>query len=78
MVIRKQPVISWLLDTDLVFNPNRLTVCQMWYPLHAEYLCNAMGRIVEIREQNPNWGLPELLMSSFERAMQNSAKASSV
>lgn len=58
MVIRKQPVISWLLDTDLVFNPNRLTVCQMWYPLHAEYLCNAMGRIVEIREQNPNWGLP--------------------
>ena len=75
MVIRKQPIISWLLDKTYTFNPNKIAICQMGYPLHAEYLCNAMGRIVEIREQNPNWGLPELLMPSFERAMQNSAKA---
>lgn len=75
MVIRKQPVISWLLDKGYTFNPNKIAICQMGYPLHAEYLCNAMGRIVEIREQSPNWGLPELLMPSFERAMQKSAKS---
>lgn len=75
MVIRKQPIISWLLDKSYTFNPNKIAICQMGYPLHAEYLCNAMSRIVNIREQSPNWGLPELLMPSFEQAMQKSAKS---
>lgn len=75
MVIRKQPIISWLLDKAYTFNPNKIAICQMGYPLHAEYLCNAMSRIIDIREQNPDWGLPELLMPSFERAMKKSAKS---
>lgn len=75
MVIRKQPIISWLLDRAYVFNPNRIAICQMVNPLHVEYLCNGMKRIVDIREQEPDWGVPELLMPSFERAMQRSAKS---
>lgn len=75
MVIRKQPIISWLLDKTYTFNPNKIAICQMGYPLHAEYLYNAMSRIASIRDQNPNWGLPELLMPSFERTMKKSAKS---
>lgn len=75
MVIRKQHIITWLLDKTYTFNPNKIAICQMGYPLHTEYLCDAMSRIVDIREQSPNWGLPELLMPSFEQAMQKSAKS---
>lgn len=75
MIIRKQPIITWLLDKTYTFNPNKIAICQMGYPLHTKYLCDAMSRIVDIREQSPNWGLPELLMPSFEQAMQKSAKS---
>lgn len=75
MVIRKQSIISWLLAPTYTFNPNKIAICQMEDPLHAEYLCNATNWIVDIREQSPDWGLPELLMPSFERAMQKSAKS---
>lgn len=75
MVIRKQHIITWLLDKTYTFNPNKIAICQMGYPLHTAYLCDAMSRIVDIREQSPNWGLPELLMPSFEQAMQKSAKS---
>lgn len=75
MVIRKQHIITWLLDKTYTFNPNKIAICQMGYPLHTKYLCDAMSRIVDIREQSPNWGLPELLMPSFEQAMQKSAKS---
>lgn len=75
MIIRKQPIITCLLDKTYTFNPNKIAICQMGYPLHTKYLCDAMSRIVDIREQSPNWGLPELLMPSFEQAMQKSAKS---
>ena len=75
MIIRKQHIITWLLDKTYTFNPNKIAICQMGYPLHTKYLCDAMSRIVDIREQSPNWGLPELLMPSFEQAMQKSAKS---
>ena len=75
MVIRKQYIITWLLDKTYTFNPNKIAICQMGYPLHTKYLCDAMSRIVDFREQSPNWGLPELLMPSFEQAMQKSAKS---
>lgn len=44
--------------------------------LHFAYLHNGMNHLARVRENyNPNWGLPELLMPSFEKVMEKSAKS---
>lgn len=75
MVIRKQPIISWLLNKDYAFNPNEITICLTQEPYHADYLCKAMVKLADIRENDPIWGLPELLMPSFEKMMEKSEKS---
>lgn len=75
MKIRKQPIISWLLERTYVFDPAKITVVQMNNPTHMGYLFNGMVHITNIRKDNPNWGLPELLMPSFEKVMKKSAKS---
>lgn len=75
MVIRKQPIISWLLEEDYVFNPSLITVAQTTNIQHIGYLVNGVKWLGEIVRNKPDWGLPELLMPSFEKVMQKSAKS---
>lgn len=75
MRIRKQPIISWLLERTYVFDPAKITIIQTNNPAHVGYLYNGMAHITNIRKDNPNWGLPELLMPSFEKVMKKSAKS---
>lgn len=75
MKIRKQPIISWLLEKTYVFDPAKITICQTDNPVHAGYLFNGIGHLTSIRKNNPNWGLPELLMPSFEKVMVKSVKS---
>lgn len=75
MVIRKQPIISWLLEENYVFDPNKITVSNTSNLEHVGYLMNGIKWLGEIRESNPNWGLPELLMPSFKKVMKKSAKS---
>ena len=75
MVIRKQPIISWLLERTYVFDPAKITVVQTENPVHTGYLFNGIAHITSVRKDNPDWGLPELLMPSFEEAMEKSAKS---
>lgn len=76
MVIKKQPVISWLLDENyhpkrideiIVFPTNNLT--------HVNYLWDSIWKLKDFRNQNLDWGLPELLTGTFEKVMKKSAKS---
>lgn len=76
MKIKKQPVISWLLDDN--FRPTNncaVTVPDICNVTHVGYLHNGIKFLNKVRENKPNWGLPELLMPSFKKVMQKSAKS---
>ena len=75
MVIRKQHIISWLLEENYVFNPNNITIPQTSNMQHLGYLSNGIRWLGQIVKSKPNWGLPELLMPSFENVMVKSAKS---
>jgi hypothetical protein len=75
MVIRKQHVISWLLEENFVFDPRKITVPQTSNDRHIGYLRNGIKWLGHIVEARIDWGLPELLMPSFEKVMQKSAKS---
>ena len=75
MIIRKQPVISWLLNEDYVVDERTLGVPGVKNIEHFMYLYNGFIHLAEARETKPNWGLPELIMPSFEKVMSKSAKA---
>ncbi len=74
MIIKKRPIISWLLESDY-YPKNEITIPNITNPLHIGYLSNGIKWLNDIRDTSPNWGLPELLMPSFERVMQKSAKS---
>ena len=74
MIIKKQPVISWLLDDNYVVGEN-LGIPDLKNKGHFMYLFNGLYHLDEVRKTKPNWGLPELIMPSFEKVMSKSAKA---
>ena len=75
MVIRRQPVISWLLEKNYFFDPTKISILRVENIIHQEYLLNGMRHLAQVREMNPDWGLPELLMPSFKKVMGKSEKS---
>lgn len=75
MVIRKQHIISWLLESSCLSDANKITVHNSDNPAHIGYLFNGIKWLSDIRESKPDWGVPELLMPSFEKVMQKTAKS---
>lgn len=76
MKIKKQPVISWLLEDDYSpKNPFEITVPNINNMTHVAYLSNGLKFLNRVREDKPDWGLPELLMPSFQKVMEKSAKS---
>lgn len=75
MVIKKQPVISWLLGGDPKDFIGRVGVAGTPIPSHFGYLSNGFNHLAEVQQTNPEWGLPELVMPSFEEVMKKSAKS---
>lgn len=73
MVIKKQAAISWLLD-DSFTDITKLGIPATPIKEHFGYLSNGFNQLAGIRASKPDWGLPELLMPSFERVMEKSAK----
>ena len=75
MVIRKRPIISWLLNADDLENESKLGIPTLKNLEHFMYLSNGMQALFTVRnESHPDWGLPELVMPSFEEIMKKSAK----
>jgi len=75
MIIRKQPIISWLLSNTSNEHEKFIGLPMLDNLLHYGYLENALYRLADIRDENPDLGLPELLMPSFENVMKKCAKS---
>lgn len=75
MIIKKRPVITWLLNPDTLGFQEGLTFAAPQYLVNYEILNEELKHLKDIREMKPNWGLPELVMPSFERVMEKSAPA---
>lgn len=70
MVIKKEPVISWLLNAD-----SHEYDAYPWIPIlknrkSAEYLNVGMEKLKYIRNLKLDWGLPVLLRSTFLTIME--------
>lgn len=75
MIIRKRPIISWLLNIDNVEDEGKFGVPMLSNKQHFGYLANGLKFLSDVRQTQPDWGLPELLMPSFEVVMKKSAKS---
>ena len=74
MVIKERPIITCLLNSSSQKNSN-IVVSPVSYPENHWLLVSYLERLAEIRELMPNWGLPELVMPSFEEAMRKSERS---
>ncbi len=72
MVIRKQPIISFLLGKSPKEYINKYGVPALDNQMHYMYLMQGVALLEDINESRPDWGIPELIMPSFEKAMKKS------
>lgn len=75
MVIKKQPIISWLLKKDASDFIGKIGIAEVQNCLHSKYLNDGIRFLINVQRSEPNWGLPELVMPSFEEVMKKSAKS---
>lgn len=75
MVIKKQPVISWLLTDNVKDFIGKLRICESDFHENNMYLLQAYHNLAKVRAAKPDWGIPELVMPSFEKAMKKGEPA---
>lgn len=69
MLIKRRPIITWLLHPDSLKYPNNILLSGVANPINSQILNDQLAELDNIRIQKPIWGLPELLMPSFEEVM---------
>lgn len=75
MIIKKRPIITWLLNPSDSTAISEIGIAQVSNPINHGLLLSDLERLAQIREEAPNWGLPELIMPSFEEVMRKSEKS---
>ena len=75
MIIKKRPVITWLLAPEGLEENENLVKARLSNKANENALNEELVYLNEIRKEKPNFGLPELVMPSFERIMEKSAPA---
>lgn len=75
MVIKKRPVITWLLNKDNKEILSKISIADVSIPVNQELLFSYLQKLNEINSKDPEWGLPELVMPSFEEVMRKSQKS---
>ena len=75
MLIKERAIITWLLNPDIKQSPNNLVIAPVSLPINTAILSNNLLELDKIRKQAPDWGLPELLMPSFEEVMHKSHRS---
>lgn len=75
MIIKERPIITWLLNPDSPDENDNLFKARLSNKSNEEVLNEELVYLNEIRKKKPNFGLPELVMPSFERIMEKSAPA---
>ncbi len=72
MIIKERAIITWLLNPNTKQAPVNLVIAPVSIPINTSILGNNLIELDKIRRQAPDWGLPELLMPSFEEVMLKS------
>ena len=75
MIIKKRPIITWLLNPDIPGFQDGLTFAVPKNLENYAILNNELRYLNDIRAFRPKWGLPELVMPSFKQVMEKSAPA---
>lgn len=75
MIIKKRPIITWLLNPDEDKSAYNITIPNVSIPINQGLLYSDLERLRQIRAEKPDWGLPELVMSSFEDVMRKSERS---
>lgn len=75
MIIKKRPVITWLLNPDEDRAADGIAVSNVSIPINQRLLYSDLERLNQIRAEKPKWGLPELVMPSFEDVMRKSERS---
>lgn len=75
MIIKERPIITWLLNPDGQDENENLVKARLSNKANEDALNDELVYLNEIRKKKPNFGLPELIMPSFERIMEKSAPA---
>lgn len=72
MIIKKRPIITWLVDPNETRAANDIVIADVSIPFNRGLLLSYLENLNRIREENVEWGLPELVMPSFEEVMKKS------
>ena len=75
MIIKKRPIITWLLNPDTPGFQKGLTFASPQNLFNYDILNNNLKHLKYIREMKPKWGLPELVMPSFKMVMEKNSPA---
>ncbi|WP_289769253.1 hypothetical protein [Muribaculum intestinale] len=75
MIIKKRPIITWLLNPDTPGFQDGLTLAKPKNFMNLQILKDDLKYLKDIRAMKPKWGLPELVMPSFKMAMEKNTPA---
>ncbi|MCH5327708.1 MAG: hypothetical protein J1E02_01695 [Coprobacter sp.] len=75
MIIKKRPIITWLLNPNDLESVSDIVISGVANPINYGILLSDLNLLGHIRAEKPNWGLPELVMPSFENVMRQSARS---
>lgn len=76
MIIKKRNIISWLLDDNDHTSCYNIPLPGLRNQVLFDFLTIALENLINIHDrENPKWGLPEIIMPSFEEVMKKSAKS---
>ncbi len=75
MIIKERPIITWLLNPNDSKSGYDIVISNVSNPINHGLLLSNLDRLGQIRIEKPNWGLPELIMPSFEEVMKKSERS---
>lgn len=75
MIIKKRPIITWLLHPNSERLPDGITLAKGSNLTTHQVLLQNFYELINISIQKSDWGLPELIMPSFEEVMRKSASS---
>lgn len=75
MFIKERSIITWLLNSETTQPPTNIVISNVSFPINHSILLSHLNQLGKIRLERPNWGLPELIMPSFEDVMHKSKRS---
>lgn len=75
MIIKKRPIISWLLNPEDAKSVFDIQISNVANPINHGLLYSDLMLLRQIRDDRPDWGLPELIMPSFAKVMEKSERS---